>query len=102
MNLVSSKPVTLEEAKELIKKREKDGELGYEQQQALEYLDKFAKDKESPKVKELMKVGKMTPDVAVKLADIAPKKPETVRAILLKDNVDLSDAEVEEIVKLLS
>lgn len=98
----TSKPLSLEEAKEMLKRREKEGELGYEQQQALEYLEKFAKKDSEAKIKVLMKMGKFSLETAVKLADIGPKKADTVRAILIKDNVNLTDEEVNEIVKLVS
>ncbi len=102
MDHVLSKPLTLEEAKEMLKRREKDGELGYEQQQALEYLDKFAKKDSDGKLKLLMKMGKVSNDTAVKLVDIGPKKVDTVRAILIKDNVNLTDEEINEILKIVS
>ncbi len=102
MNTTSSKAVSLAEAKKIMEKREKDGELGYEQQQALEYLKKFAKDGEEAKVKEIAKNKKVPHETAVKIADIHPKKPETVKAILLKDRIDLSEEEIAEILKIVA
>jgi len=102
MDIVSSKPVTLEEAKETLETREKDGEFGYEQQQALEYLNKFAKKKEKETVKELIKNKKITLEAAVKIAGLAPKSPQTLKAILLRDKIDLNEEEIAEILKLVS
>jgi DNA-directed RNA polymerase subunit F len=102
MEHVSSKPLTLEEAKEMLKRREKEGELGYEQQQALEYVEKYAKKDSEDKLKVLLKKGNISLETAVKLVDIGPKKPDTVKAILIKDNSNLTDDEIAEIVKIVS
>lgn len=102
MNIISSKPVTLEEASEILETREKEGALEYEQQQSLEYLKKFAKKKEKESVKEIMKNKKVPLETAVKLADISPKMSNTVRAILVKDKLDLSEDEIAEIIKIIS
>jgi len=102
MNHISSKPISLEEAKEMLKRREKEGELGYEQQQALESLEKFTKKDSEGKLKVIMKMGKVSLETAVKLIDIGPKKADTVRAILIKDNVNLTEDEINEIIKVVS
>ena len=103
MEVLSSKPVSLSEAKEIFEKRKKEEEeLGYEQQQTLEYSEKFAKhsakDAESL-VKGLMKNKKLNEETAIKIADIMPKNVETLKAILLKDKVELSEEELGEIHK---
>lgn len=102
MNTISSRPASLSEAKKIMERREKDGELGYEQQQALEYLKKFAAEGGEAIVKEISKNKKIPLETAVKIADIRPKKPETVKAILLKDRVDLNEEEIAEILKIVA
>jgi DNA-directed RNA polymerase subunit F len=102
MEIKSSRPVGLNEAKEILETREKAGEeLGYEQQQALEYLKKYAKDDEKEVLKELTKSKKIPLETAVKLAEVRPKSPNTVKAITLKDKVELNEEEIAEVIKTL-
>lgn len=105
MKIVGSKPVSVSEAKKLLEQRSKDTELEYEQSQAAVHSDKFTT--RTPEAvqklaKEIMeKNGKMDLEVAIKLVDICPKQPETLKSILLRKKVDLSDEETEEILKML-
>ncbi|HLD60400.1 MAG TPA: RNA polymerase Rpb4 family protein [Candidatus Bilamarchaeaceae archaeon] len=104
MRVNSSKPVSVSEVNELLSKRQKKEELAYEQQQSLDHAEKFAKlppkdaEKLAAKIAENEKIALET---AVKVVDILPKKIETLRAIMVKDKVTLSDEELNEIFKLL-
>ncbi len=103
MKINSSTPLTLASVKEMLKAREKEGELGYEQKQAQEYSEKFAKqDKKKAEqlVGEIMKNKKVTKEVAVTIVNIAPTHPETVKTIAMREKVDLTDEEAQEIAKL--
>ncbi len=103
MKINSSAPVTLAGVKDILKAREKEGELGYEQKLALEYAEKFAKHekKEAGKlVEKIMENKKITAEVAATLVNIAPKHPETAKAIALRYKIELTDDEAEEIIKL--
>jgi len=106
MDAVSSKPVTIAYVKSVLSKRKKDGELEYEQLQALEHAEKFAKleVKEAEKLVTniVEKNGKINEETAIKIVDLMPKKRETLNAILLKDKIELSEEENNEILKLLS
>jgi DNA-directed RNA polymerase subunit F len=102
MEVKSSKAVSVSEAAEILAGREKEGELGYEQSQALEHGKKFAKlepDKVKKIAEAITKNAKISPETAVKIADISPQTPATIRAILLKDRVELSEEEIEKILK---
>ncbi|MBN2477827.1 RNA polymerase Rpb4 family protein [Candidatus Micrarchaeota archaeon] len=103
MKMMKSEPVTIAEVSDILKKRAEEGELGYEQQASLEHAEKFSS-AEAKKAKELFKQltknEKITPETAVKLIDIYPQTASTVRTVLLKDRVELSDEEVNEIVKI--
>ncbi len=104
MKVNSSAPVTIASVKDTLKAREKEGELGYEQKQAQEYCEKFAKQEKKEAVKlveKIMENKRVTAEVAVAIVNTVPKYPETVKAIALRDKVELSDAEAEEILKLL-
>lgn len=105
MIVQSSKPVTISEVKEILKKRGEEGELGYEQKETLEYVDKFAKDTKkdaNSKVHELMKDEKITIETAVKIVDLKPSKIETLRAILIKDRIDLNEEQLNNVIKIIS
>ena len=105
MNITSSKPITLSEAKDILEKRKGEAELEYEQQQAFEHTEKFATlDSKTAKklVIELMKNEKLSIDAAIKIVDIMPKKPETLKAVLLKDKIDMTDEELNQILGLLN
>ncbi|VVC04535.1 RNA polymerase Rpb4 [Candidatus Bilamarchaeum dharawalense] len=105
MEIKSSKPVSLSEAKTILSKRKGDGELGYEQSQALENTERFAiaeEDKAKKIIENLRKHEKISADLAVKIVDIRPATSATLRAILVKDRVEMSDEEVEKILKELA
>lgn len=105
MKIVSSEPVPLTDVKEILKKREKEEEeLAYEQAQSLENAEKFA---ETPPaevkklISEITKNNKISAETAVKIVDLMPKYVSTLKAILIKDKVELSDEELEAVIKLL-
>jgi len=105
MEIKSSKPVTISTAKEILTKRKEDGELGYEQNQALENSERFAAaDEKKAKaiVEALGDMEKMTPELAAKIVDVSPKSVATLRAILVKDRVELSEDEANAILKELA
>ncbi len=105
MKINSSIPITLASVEALLKAREKEGELGYEQKQAYEYAKKFAKGEKKvaeKTVEKIMENKKITREVAVILVNISPKYPKTVKTVAQKDKVELSDTEAEEILRHLS
>jgi DNA-directed RNA polymerase subunit F len=104
MKVTSSKPVSLSEVKEIIEQRKEDGELGYEQAQALENVEHFAAfdmKKVQQLVKTLTENKKVSKETALKIIDICPDNPATLRAILVKDKVELSEEEIDGVLKEL-
>ncbi len=104
METRSSKAVNASEARTILAARKEGGELGYEQAQALENLEITAKadPKDARALKEKMPKGKISEELTVKLIDIRPDNPATVRAILSKDKVELSEEDINEIIKELA
>ncbi len=103
MNIKSSKPLTVSEASEILAKRKEEGELGYEQSQAVDNSARYAT--EPSKVRKQMDAivsSKITQEIATKIVDIAPNNPATLRAILVKDRVDLSEEEIAAVLKELA
>jgi DNA-directed RNA polymerase subunit F len=105
MDMKSTKAVTAAEAKAILAARKEGGELGYEQAQALENLEVTVKveAKKAGSLKEkLIDIGKISKDLAAKLIDVRPDNAATVRAVLSKDKVELTEEQVNEIIKELA
>jgi DNA-directed RNA polymerase subunit F len=103
MKVVSSRPLSLAEVREIFEEKEKKEQLSYEQQQVLEHAKKFATEsaKEAKEIiKKLEANKKLNEETIVKIVDIKPKKAETLKLILLKDKIELTDEEINEILKL--
>ncbi len=104
MKVNSSIPLTFASVKEILKVREEDGELGYEQKQVKEYIEKFSKynKKEAENlVEKLMENKKITREIATIIVNISPKCAETIETIVFKSKIELSNEDVEKIIKLL-
>ena len=106
MEVTSSKPVTLSQVKDILEKREKDeiGEFGYEQQQTAEHAKKFVKHsskEDEAMIKEIMKNKKINLETAIKIVDTLPKTTETLKTILLRDKIELTEEELNEIQKII-
>lgn len=105
MKVLTSKPISISEVKDILKKRGKEGELEYEQQNTLEYSENFSKNSKSDSdklIKQLMKNENITQETAIKIVDLSPQTPDLLKSILLKDKIDLSEDEVNEIVKMFT
>ena len=105
MEIKSSKATSIAEAKEILAKRKEKGELGYEQSQALDNCEKSARltsAKASALAAKIAKIGKMSEETGIKIVDIWPTSPATLRAILAKDKVEASEEVLAEILKELS
>jgi len=105
MEIKGSVPVTISEAKDMLAKRKgEQAELGYEQNQALEHAERFAKldaDKARKLVDKLSKGG-LSPEMAVKVVDVRPTTLASLKAIVSKDKIELSDEDAERILKELA
>lgn len=105
MDIKSSKPVPMSEAKEILAKRKEETEMGYEQTQALDNSERFANidaNKAKKLAENLRKNGKISAELAVKIIDVHPKTPATLRAILVKDRIEMSEEDIEKTLKELA
>ncbi len=103
MQQISEKYLTLEEAKDLLEKRKKDSDLGYEQQNTLDYLEKFAKltKAQAEKMrKELEGLGILTDKQVVWLVNVVPQKEDTVKAICGHEKLELNAEQVKDVLKI--
>lgn len=98
--------VTLAEVKDLIAERQEGKELRDFQKAALEHAQTVCPlTSESAKnlVEELSKFSDegVTEGIAVKIADILPREPVDIRAILSKERVTLDGATIDEILEIV-
>ncbi len=102
MEIKSSKPIPLAEAKDILAERSKDSEMGYEQSQALENMERYTGsdlDKVKKLVSAIMENKKISKEAAIKIVDIGSDNPSTIKAILSKDKTDISEEEMQQIIK---
>ncbi len=107
-NILQEELLTLAEVKELLaqvkQKRADEAELGYELRRAIRHAELFAKgtaNESSLMVAELMKLEKMTPDIAIKIVDIRPATKDELRAIYAKERFTLSEDELNGILEIV-
>ena len=106
MRVISSKPVPMAEVLSVLEERKKEEEeLGYEQANALDHAEKFVKCDSKKAEAVLKKVKAASPKIdeetAVKIVDVMPGNEETLKAILLKNKIEISDEEIKDLMKAL-
>ena len=96
--VLSETVITNTEAKELLKARAKDAELGFEPKNALDYLKKYDKltQKNAEKlVEELKKIEKLRERQLITIVNLLPEDNDDLRLILEKDYSIFSNEEKE-------
>ena len=107
MKLVSEKSVTLLEVNDMLKKRQKEstGEFPYEQQNTLDYSEKFIDRIAPAKAKELRKelaaLGFLSGEQISTLVNILPRKDDVTKACLTGDKLDVTEEQVKEVTKVV-
>lgn len=99
MELTKTRAVSAPEALKIMEKRQKDGELSYEQQNTLTHLEKAAK----IPVKDADALEKTLSGLEVKLTDkqiamfitLLPKNADEIRQILAQEKTDATDEQVK-------
>lgn len=99
MELVKERAVSAPEALKIMEKRQKDGELSYEQQNTLTHLEKIAK----IPAKEADALDKSLSGLDVKLSDkqkamlitLLPKNADEIRQILAQEKTVATDDQVK-------
>ena len=106
-SIIKEELLTLAEVKEILDQiklsRADEEELGYELRRAMRHAELFAKgsaEESKAIVEELMKLEKMTPEIAIKIADIRPKTKDELRAIYAKERFTLSEEELDRILDI--
>ena len=100
--------LTLAEVKEILdqirERRSDEEELGYELRRAIRHAEIFSKgtaEESRALVAELMKLGKMNLEIAVKIADVKPVNKDELRAIYAKERFTLSEEELDNILEII-
>jgi DNA-directed RNA polymerase subunit F len=97
--------VTLAEVKEMLDKASSErAELTYEQKQAKEHVVNVCKlDVPTTKkmIKDLEKINKVTPQIAVKITEILPTHPDDIRALYAKERFALEQKDIDEILEVV-
>lgn len=101
--------LTLPEVKKILdhikEERETEGkELGYELRKAISHAEMFSKisaKKSRELVNELLKLEKMKPEIAIRIADVLPLSNDEIRTIYAKERYTLSEDELKQILELV-
>jgi len=102
--IINENLITNTEAKEILKERDKEIELGYDQKNSLEYLKKYdkLKKKSVKKIKEeLEKVSRLRERDIIKLINILPEDLDDLRLVMKKKYTMLEDDEKKLILKTI-
>lgn len=94
--IVRENLITSSEAKEILKERKKEIELGYEQKNALDYLKKYDKltlKKAKELASKLTEVKKLRERQIISIVNTLPQDNDDLRLILEKDYNILTDGE---------
>jgi len=88
MEIIKETPITNAEARSILEKREGEGELVYEQSNALEHLKKFSTvpiSKILELKEELKKIGRLKPHHIAAICNFLPKDKDELKTVLYKD-----------------
>ena len=100
-----TKPVSLSEVKNILKKIEKERkELLYEQKIALEHANKFAKlpaKKTEELIKELSELKFIEEIHYYKIADLLPSTEDDLKTIFAKERITLGENEIKKILEIV-
>ncbi|HVP97248.1 RNA polymerase Rpb4 family protein [Methanoregula sp.] len=79
-------------------------ELSYEFRRSMDHANQLARtspEKSKELVEKLLKLEKMKPEIAYRIANIMPKSRDEVRAIFAKERFTLSPEEIDSIIDLV-
>ena len=108
--VINEEKITIAEVKDILHiikdhRTEQDIELGYELRRAINHADSFAKtDVQTSKkiIEELLKLEKMKPEIAYRLADIIPSSFDEIRSIYAKERFTLDEKELTQILDAIT
>jgi DNA-directed RNA polymerase subunit F len=107
--IISEQAITVSELKEELLnveavRLEKEKEMSYELRRSIEHANQIARTssgKSRELVEALLRVEKVKPDVALRIANIMPRTRDEVRAVFGRDKFAHSTEELDQIVDLV-
>lgn len=108
--IVSEEKISLPELRETLLSVESSRinagkEMSYELRRSIEHANQLAKttpDKAQALIEELLKLEKIKPEIAYRIANIMPKTRDELRAIYAKERYTLSTEELDEILNIVA
>ncbi|NJD75876.1 MAG: RNA polymerase Rpb4 family protein [Candidatus Methanoperedens sp.] len=108
-NIISEELLTLPEVHALLdrireERENEEKELGYELRKAIAHAEMFSRldpQKSRELANELMKLEKMKPEIAIRIADILPLSNDEIRSIYAKERYTLAEQELKQILELV-
>ena len=106
MDVVSEKPVSLNEVMDILHKVQKETKepLSYEQQNTLDHAEAFVKldsKKEKELKKELAGLGFLSDKQIVAMIDIMPKSEGELRVLLAREKLEFEPEQIKESLKIV-
>jgi DNA-directed RNA polymerase subunit F len=108
--IISEEKVTLPELRSVLSGVEAERiaaekEMSYEFRRSIEHANQLAKttpEKSKGLVAELVRMEKMKPEIAYRIANIMPKTRDEVRAIFAKERFTLTPEEIDKIIETVT
>ncbi|MGB9634979.1 MAG: RNA polymerase Rpb4 family protein [Candidatus Micrarchaeia archaeon] len=103
--ILNSKPVPLCDVLEMLVERENEGEIGFEQKNALEYARKhshLSSSKAHEVIEKLLEKPYISRAMAVKIVDLLPRKESEIMLILQQERKDITPAQAKEVLGIIS
>ncbi len=108
--IISEEKVTLPELKEILIKVESERleaskEMSYELRKSIEHANQLSKtsaERSRDLVESLLKLEKMKPDIAYRIANIMPRTRDELRAIYAKEKYTLTGEELDGIIDIVT
>jgi DNA-directed RNA polymerase subunit F len=108
--IISEEKVTLPEMRSVLSGVEAERiaaekEMSYEFRRSIEHANQLAKttpEKSKGLVAELVRMEKMKPEIAYRIANIMPKTRDEVRAIFAKERFTLTPEEIDKIIETVT
>jgi DNA-directed RNA polymerase subunit F len=108
--IVSEEKVTLPQVREVLLGIESqriaaEKEMSYEFRRSIEHVNQLAKtapEKSAALVQALLKLEKMKPEIAYRIANVMPKTRDELRAIYAKERFTLAPEELDTILEIVS
>jgi len=104
MEVLKEDLVSFAEAKKILEAKTKDKELGYEQNNALEYLKKFSRlsgKKASELIEELGKIGKLKDKHKIIIANFLPQNLDELRVLFAHEIISLTEDDKKTILAIV-